>query len=125
MRLAFQDYQYDDGFVRGLLRLDETSDEVADAESPVLALAGKNDDGLLRVAVAIVAEHVEELLSVPDEPDFTSPIVALYYDFLTKAVAYKPSDFELAELDANDANDANDAEDAAEPSEHEEAPGVA
>jgi hypothetical protein len=123
VRLAFQDYQYDDGFVRGLLRLDETTDAAAGAESPVLAQAGKNDDGLLRVAVAIVAEHVEEFLSVPDEPDFTSPIVALYYDFLSKAAAYKPSDFELAELGASEANDANDAEDAAEPSE--EATGVA
>jgi hypothetical protein len=106
VRLAFQDYQYDDGFVRGVLRLDETTDGAAAAESPVLALAGKNDDGLLRVAVAIVAEHVEELLSVPDEPDFTSPVVALYYDFLTKAAAYKPSEFELAELGASDAEDA-------------------
>jgi ParB/RepB/Spo0J family partition protein len=105
VRLAFQDYQYDDGFVRGLLRLDEASDDVAEVESPVLALAGKNDDGLLRVAVAIVAEHVEELLSVADEPDFTSPIVALYYDFLTKAAAYKPSEFEAAELGASDAED--------------------
>jgi ParB/RepB/Spo0J family partition protein len=123
VRLAFQDYQYDDGFVRGLLRLDETTEGTAQAESPVLALAGKNDDSLLRVAVAIVAEHVEELLSVADEPDFTSPIVALYYDFLTKASAYKASEFELAELGASDASDANDAEDAAEPSE--EATGVA
>jgi ParB/RepB/Spo0J family partition protein len=122
VRLAFQDYQYDDGFVRGLLRLDETTDGVAGAESPVLALAGKNDDGLLRVAVAIVAEHVEELLGVADEPDFTSPIVALYYDFLTKAAAYRPSEFELAELGASDAQE---AEDAAEPSEQEEATGVA
>jgi transcriptional regulator with XRE-family HTH domain len=119
VRLAFQDYQYDDGFVRGLLRLDETTDAAAGAESPVLVLAGKNDDGLLRVAVAIVAEHVEELLSVADEPDFTSPIVALYYDFLTKAAAYKPSEFELAELGASD------AEEAEEPSEQEEATGVA
>ena len=106
VRLAFQDYQYDDGFVRGVLRLDETTDGAAEAESPVLALAGKNDDGLLRVAVAIIAEHVEELLSVPDEPDFTSSVVALYYDFLTKAAAYKPSEFELAELGASDAEDA-------------------
>jgi ParB/RepB/Spo0J family partition protein len=117
VRLAFQDYQYDDGFVRGLLRLDETTAEVAEAESPVLGLAGKNDDGLLRVAVAIVAEHVEELLSVPDEPDFTNPIVALYYHFLTKAAAYKPSEFEAAQLGASD------AEDTAESSE--EAAGVA
>jgi hypothetical protein len=78
-----RDYQYDEGFVQGLLRLEETTDGDVEAESPVLALAGKNDGGLLRVAVAIVAEHAEELLSVPDEPDFTSPIVALYYDFLT------------------------------------------
>jgi hypothetical protein len=117
VRLAFQDYQYDDGFVRGLLRLDETADDVPEGESPVLALAGKNDDGLLRVAVAIVAEHVEELLNVSDEPDFTSPIVALFYDFLQKAAAYKPSDFELAELDANNAEDALEAS--------EEATGVA
>jgi ParB/RepB/Spo0J family partition protein len=122
VRLAFQDYQYDDGFVRGLLRLDETTDAVAGAESPVLALAGKNDDGLLRVAVAIAAEHVEELLGVADEPDFTSPIVALYYAFLTKAAAYRPSKFELAELGASDAEE---AEDPAEPSEQEEATGVA
>jgi ParB/RepB/Spo0J family partition protein len=114
VRLAFQDYQYDDGFVRGLLRLDETTDGVAEAESSVLALAGKNDDGLLRVAVAIVAEHVEELLSVADEPDFTSPIVALYYDFLTKATAYKPSAFELAEFGASDVREAVEtSEDAA------------
>jgi ParB/RepB/Spo0J family partition protein len=117
VRLAFQDYQYDDGFVRGLLRLDETADDVPEGESPVLALAGKNDDGLLRVAVAIVAEHVEELLNVSDEPDFTSPIVALFYDFLQKAAAYKPSDFELAELGANNAADALEAS--------EEATGVA
>jgi hypothetical protein len=88
----------------------------------VLALAGKNDDGLLRVAVAIVAEHVEELLGVADEPDYTSPIVALYYDFLTKAAAYKPSEFELAELGASDAEERQDP---AEPSEQEEATGVA
>jgi ParB/RepB/Spo0J family partition protein len=117
VRLAFQDYQYDDGFVRGLLRLDETTDDGAEGESPVLALAGKNDDGLVRVAVAIVAEHVEELLSVADEPDFTSLIVALYYDFLKKVAAYKPSEFEAAELGATD------AEDSAEGSE--EAAGVA
>ena len=121
VRLAFQDYQYDEGFVRGLLRLDETTDGAAQAESPVLALAAKNDDGLLRVAVAIVAEHVEELLSVADEPDFTSPIVALYYDFLTKAAAYKPSEFELAELGGGNTEDGQDPAERPE----EEATGVA
>jgi hypothetical protein len=51
------------------------------------------------VAVAIVAENAEEQLAAADEPDFTSPIVALYYHFLRKAAAYKPSEFELTELD--------------------------
>jgi ParB/RepB/Spo0J family partition protein len=113
VRLAFQDYQYDDSFVRGLLRMDQSTDGATQAESPILALAGKNDDGLLRVAVAIVAEHVEELLSVADEPDFTSPVIALYYDFLKKAAAYKPSEFEAAELGASDAEDSAEGSDEA------------
>ncbi len=101
VRLAYQDYQYDETFVRSLLGVDDeaVSDGHDVAESPVLALAGKNDDGLLRVAVAIVAENAEEQLAAADEPDFTSPIIALYYHFLRKAAAYKPSEFELKELD--------------------------
>jgi hypothetical protein len=102
VRLAYQDYQYDEAFVRSLLGVDDTTGDGRDAaatESPVLALAGKNDDGLLRVAVAIVAESAETQLADADEADFTSPIVALYYHFLRKAAAYKPSEFELAELE--------------------------
>jgi ParB/RepB/Spo0J family partition protein len=101
VRLAYQDYQYDETFVRSLLGVDDeaVSDGHDAAESPVLALAGKNDDGLLRAAVAIVAENAEEQLAAADEPDFTTPIVALYYHFLRKAAAYKPSAFELAKLE--------------------------
>ena len=50
VRLAFRDYYYEDGFLRHALNLDETA---AGEESPVLALAARNEDGLLRAAVAV------------------------------------------------------------------------
>ncbi len=94
--LAFQDYYYDDGYLRHALSLDEAAGQ--GEGSPVLAFAAKNDDALLRAAVAVVAENAEDALVAGDEPDFANPIVRLYYQFLTTAAAYQLSDFERAEL---------------------------
>jgi len=94
--LAYQDVAYNDSYLRHALSLDE---HTADREAaPVLAFAAKSDDALLRAAVAVVADYVEALLDAGDEPDFTNPLVVLYYGFLTAVAAYKPSDFERAEL---------------------------
>jgi ParB family chromosome partitioning protein len=100
LRLAFQDVYYDDHYLRHVLDLGDGTG----GESPVLAFAGKNDDALLRAALALVAENAEEALAAGDQPDFTNPVVVLYYDFLVKAAAYKPSEFERATL-AHDADD--------------------
>ncbi len=95
-RLALGQLGYDDSFLRHVLSLDE--DAGADQASPVLSFADKNDDTALRAAVAVVAEYAEDLLAAVEEPDFTNPVVVLYYDFLATAAAYKPSDFERAAL---------------------------
>src|SRR6266702_1960890 len=60
VRLAFQDYYYDDSFLRHALDLEDSASEVG--ESPVLGFAAKSDDTLLRVAVAVVAENAEDIL---------------------------------------------------------------
>ena len=96
VRLAFQDYYYDDSFLRHALSLEEGAGEAG--ESPVLAFAAKSDDTLLRAAVAVVAENAEDILVAGDEPDFTNPIVRLYYGFLTNTAAYQLSDLERKEL---------------------------
>jgi hypothetical protein len=101
VRLAFQDYYYyDDSFLRHALSLEEDAGEAG--ESPVLAFATKSDDTLLRAAVAVVAENAEDILVAGDEPDFTNPIVRLYYDFLTNTAAYQLSDLERQELRTHD-----------------------
>jgi hypothetical protein len=97
VRLAFRDYYYDDGFLRHALSLDETA--AAGEESPVLAFAARNEDGLLRAAVAVVAENAEDALAAGEELDFADPIFRLYLDFLTTVAAYRP-EFEQAELEA-------------------------
>jgi ParB/RepB/Spo0J family partition protein len=98
VRLAFRDYYYDDGFLRHALSLDETA--AAGGESPVLALAARNEDGLLRAAVAVVAENAEDALAAGEELDFADPVFRLYLDFLTTVAAYRPTEFEQAELQA-------------------------
>jgi ParB/RepB/Spo0J family partition protein len=118
LRLAFQDVYYDDSFLRDVLTLD---DAAGGEESPVLAFAGRNDDALLRAAVAVVAENAEEVLAASEEPDFTNPIVALYYEFLGTVAAYQPSEFEAAAL-GQDTGHA-DAEAAAAEAAAEEAVG--
>ena len=96
VRLTYQTSYYDDSYVRHALGLDEhTSDGV---EPAVLTFAAKSDDTLLRAAVAVVADNVEELLDAGEDPDFAHPLVALYYEFLTAVAGYKPSEFERAEL---------------------------
>jgi ParB family chromosome partitioning protein len=100
VRLAFQDYYYDDSFLRHALSLEKGAGEAE--ESPVLAFAAKSDDTLLRAAVAVVAENAEDILVAGDEPDFTNPIVRLYYDFLTNTAAYQLSDLERQELRTDD-----------------------
>jgi ParB/RepB/Spo0J family partition protein len=128
VRLAFRDYYYDDGFLRHALSLDETT--AAGEESPVLALAARNEDGLLRAAVAVVAENAEDALAAGEELDFADPVFRLYLDFLTTVAAYRPTEFEQAELEAAAGGDeataapqegADDGEEAAA----EEAAGVA
>ena len=105
--LAYQDVSYDDSYLRHALSLDE---HAGDREAaPVLAFAAKSDDALLRAAVAVVADNVEALLDAGDEPDFTNPLVVLYYGFLTAVAAYRPSDFERAEL-AQDGEEPEPAE---------------
>ena len=99
VRLAFRDYYYDDGFLRHALSLDETA-AAAGEESPVLALAARNEDGLLRAAVAVVAENAEDALAAGEELDFADPVFRLYLDFLTTVAAYRPTEFEQAELQA-------------------------
>jgi ParB/RepB/Spo0J family partition protein len=99
VRLAFRDYYYDDGFLRHALSLDETA-AAAGEESPVLALAARNEDGLLRAAVAVVAENAEDALAAGEELDFADPVFRLYLDFLTTVAAYRPTAFEQAELQA-------------------------
>jgi ParB family chromosome partitioning protein len=111
VRLAFQDYYYDDSFLRHALSLAEGAGEAE--ESPVLAFAAKSDDTLLRAAVAVVAENAEDILVAGDEPDFTNPIVQLYYDFLTNTAAYQLSDLERQELNP----DGDRAEAVEEPAE--------
>jgi hypothetical protein len=96
VRAVFQDYYYDDSYLRHALSLDEAASD--SEESPVQAFAAKNDDALLRAAVAVVAENAEDILVAGDEPDFANPIVRLYYDFLTTTAAYQLSDVERAEL---------------------------
>jgi hypothetical protein len=98
VRLAFRDYYYDDGFLRHALSLDETA--AAGEQSPVLALAARNEDGLLRAAVAVVAENAEDALAAGEELDFADPVFRLYLDFLTTVAAYRPTEFEQAELQA-------------------------
>jgi ParB/RepB/Spo0J family partition protein len=98
VRLAFRDYYYDDSFLRHALSLDETA--AAGEESPVLAFAARNEDGLLRAAVAVVAENAEDALAAGEELDFADPVFRLYLDFLTTVAAYRPTEFEQAELQA-------------------------
>jgi ParB/RepB/Spo0J family partition protein len=98
VRLAFRDYYYDDGFLRHALSLDETA--AAGEESPVLAFAARNEDGLLRAAVAVVAENAEDALAAGEELDFADPVFRLYLDFLTTVAAYRPTEFEQAEFEA-------------------------
>jgi hypothetical protein len=98
VRLAFRDYYYDDGFLRHALSLDETA--AAGEESPVLAFAARNEDGLLHAAVAVVAENAEDALAAGEELDFADPVFRLYLDFLTTVAAYRPTEFEQAELEA-------------------------
>ena len=72
VRLAFQDYQYDDGFVRGVLRLDETTDGAAER----VAGAGPGRQGRRRPAPGGRGDRRRARRGVaerPDEPDFTSP----------------------------------------------------
>jgi len=96
VHLAHQDLAYDDSYLRHVLSLDEHA-QPSD-EPPVLAFAAKSDDALLRAAVGVVADNAEEALGAGDEPDFTNPLVVLFYQYLTTAAAYKPSDFERAQL---------------------------
>jgi len=100
VRLAFRDYYYDDSFLRHALSLDETAAAAAGEESPVLAFAARNEDGLLRAAVAVVAENAEDALVAGEELDFADPVFRLYLDFLTTVAAYRPTEFEQAELQA-------------------------
>jgi ParB family chromosome partitioning protein len=110
--LTYQGSYYDDAYVRHALGLDEQGTDAG--EPAVLAFAAKSDDTLLRAAVAVVADNVEELLGAGDEPDFTHPLVALYYGYLTTVAAYKPSAFERAELgDGEDGGDGNTGKDGA------------
>jgi ParB family chromosome partitioning protein len=96
VHLTYQSNYYDDSYVRQALRLDQQTDD--GVEPAVLAFAAKSDDTLLRTAVAVLADHVEELLDPGEEPDFLHPLVVLYYQFLTTEAAYKPSQFERTEL---------------------------
>jgi ParB/RepB/Spo0J family partition protein len=98
VRLAFRDYYYDDSFLQHALSLDQTA--AAGEESPVLAFAARNEDGLLRAAVAVVAENAEDALAAGEELDFADPVFRLYLDFLTTVAAYRPTEFEQAELQA-------------------------
>jgi hypothetical protein len=98
VRLAFRDYYYDDSFLRHTLSLDQTA--AAGEESPVLAFAARNEDGLLRAAVAVVAENAEDALAAGEELDFADPVFRLYLDFLMRVAAYRPTEFEQAELQA-------------------------
>src|SRR6266540_3295021 len=97
VHLVHQDLSYDDGYLRHVLSLDEHVPP--SNEPPVLAFAGKGDDALLRAAVGVVADNVEEVLGAGDEPDFTNPLVVLLYQFLTTVAAYKPSEFERTQLE--------------------------
>jgi ParB family chromosome partitioning protein len=95
--LSYQTMHYDDGYVRHALGLEEQTSEVG--KPAVVAFADKSDDTLVRAAVAVVADNVEELLATDEgEPDFTNPLVVLYYGFLSTVAAYKPSEFEETEL---------------------------
>jgi ParB family transcriptional regulator, chromosome partitioning protein len=96
VHLTYQSNYYDDSYVRQALRLDQPTDD--GVEPAVLAFAAKSDDTLLRTAVAVLADHVEELLDPGEEPDFLHPLVVLYYQFLTAEAAYKPSELERTEL---------------------------
>lgn len=97
--LTFRDFYYDDSFLRHALSLDQPV--AAGEESPVLAFARRNEDALLRAAVAVVAENAEDaLVGGDDDVDFTDPVFGLYLGFLATMAAYKPTDFERAELTA-------------------------
>jgi ParB family chromosome partitioning protein len=107
VHLTYQSNYYDDSYVRHALRLDQPTDD--GVEPTVLAFAARSDDTLLRTAVAVLADHVEELLDPGEEPDFLHPLVVLYYQFLTAEAAYKPSQFERAELGEGDDAEPPDA----------------
>ena len=113
VRLTFRDLYYDDSYLRHALSLDENG-AAGDEQSPVLVFAGKNEDQLLRTAVAVIAENAEGALAEAEELDFTDPVFRLYLDFLTTMAAYKPTDFEQAQLEAAEQADvAAEAEEAA------------
>lgn len=126
LELAFVEIFRDVSFLEHTLALDEDDGGGQDA---VRAFAGKNEDALLRAAVAIIAENAEEQLGAGDQPNFASPFVPLYLNFLTKHAAYKLSDIERAELqqatggDAAEGQEADGTADSAEPEEAEEGAG--
>ena len=123
VRLAFRDYYYDDSFLRHALSLEETA--AVGEESPVLALAARNEDGLLRAAVAVVAENAEDALAAGEELDFADPVFRLYLDFLTTVAAYRLTEFEQAELEAAAGSDkATAASEELEEAAAEESAGV-
>jgi hypothetical protein len=97
------DSYFDDTFVCQVLSLEQPDNEGDDAASwPVLEYAGQNKDSLQRAAVA-VACHMAEAQLQGEFPNFESPVVHLYYDYLARTGAYELSDIERAELLAADA----------------------
>jgi ParB/RepB/Spo0J family partition protein len=97
LRLVHDNY-FDDSFACGVLGLEQPDDEGEEAASwPVLEFAGKNNDGLRRAAVA-VACHLPETQLRGENPNFESPVVHIYYDYLARTGAYELSDIERAEL---------------------------
>jgi hypothetical protein len=99
LRLVVDTY-YDDSFACQLLGLEQPSDvegEEEEASWPVLDFAEKNDDSLQRAAVAVACQMAEELVR-GEHPNFASPVVQVYYDYLGKTGVYELSDVERAEL---------------------------
>jgi ParB/RepB/Spo0J family partition protein len=95
--LRLLDESYEPSFVRQVLGVDQPSDAEADAAWQLLEYAAKNNDSLQRAAVAVMCDMAEEQLQ-GELPNFASPHVQLYYEYLSRTGVYELSDVERAEL---------------------------
>jgi ParB/RepB/Spo0J family partition protein len=95
--LRLLDESYEDSFVRQVLGVEQPSDGELDEAWLLLEYAAKNNDSLQRAAVALVCDMAEGQLQ-GEYPNFASPHVQLYYDYLARTGVYELSNLERAEL---------------------------